>query len=373
MSSRRWLSALVAGALAAVGLTAVAVPPVGALNIITVTTTADGGPGSLRQAFADASTDGDDTRIELQPGALYELTCAGGGQLEHTEDNQLIIFGNGATVDQTCADERVIENDATNLIVVTEMTITGGNTNADGGAIRADGSVRAQRVYFTGNEQGTIDAEADVLIIQSTITNSTHGDGFIVHSSFGSVHIINSTLFGNSTPANALVAGDEGVFVVYSTLTGNSGESTLRAPNANPDSANVIELFASVVMAPTGGGPACDIDSGDPVTSFGYNFSNDTSCNLTNTGDSQNAANNPQVGPLANNGGATPTLLPATTSPLVDKIPVASCQDDGATGITLDQRDLPRPAGNGCDIGSVELQPATPPAPPVPLSPNFTG
>ena len=89
-------------------------------------------------------------------------------------------------------------------------------------------------------------------------------------------------------------------------------------------------------------------------------------------------SNDPKLAALANNGGPTPTRLPLAGSPLIDAIPLASCQADGATGITTDQRSLPRPSGPGCDIGAVEVQPtdliATPvPAAAVAIAPTFTG
>lgn len=56
----------------------------------------------------------------------------------------------------------------------------------------------------------------------------------------------------------------------------------------------------------------------------------------------------PQLGPLAANGGGTKTMLPAATSPVVDA--------GAPNGLTVDQRGLPRTVGGGTDIGSVELQ-----------------
>jgi hypothetical protein len=64
-------------------------------------------------------------------------------------------------------------------------------------------------------------------------------------------------------------------------------------------------------------------------------------------------------------------MLPAATSPLLDAVPVAGCQADGAEGITTDQRGITRPQGAGCDVGAVEVvvtapEPPAPPAPPAP-------
>jgi hypothetical protein len=58
---------------------------------------------------------------------------------------------------------------------------------------------------------------------------------------------------------------------------------------------------------------------------------------------------------LANNGGSTQTLLPPSGSPLVDAIPVGSCQASIAAGITTDQIGTTRPQGPACDIGALEV------------------
>lgn len=66
--------------------------------------------------------------------------------------------------------------------------------------------------------------------------------------------------------------------------------------------------------------------------------------------DPQVLALDPLLGPLADNGGATPTFLPGSGSPAID----AGAGDDCAAS---DQRDIRRPQGAGCDIGAVEVVP----------------
>lgn len=61
----------------------------------------------------------------------------------------------------------------------------------------------------------------------------------------------------------------------------------------------------------------------------------------------------PELGPLADNGGPTPTHLPAAASPALDVVTAAGgC----GTSFALDQRGEPRPETGGslCDAGSVE-------------------
>ena len=123
-----------------------------------------------------------------------------------------------------------------------------------------------------------------------------------------------------------------------------------------------LSSFGSVIALPAGGGTNCVVTT---PTSHGFNFSDDASCGLATSTDRQTG--NPALGALANNGGPTATQLPGSASPLIDAIPLASCQVDGAAGITTDQRGVTRPQGSGCDIGAVEVIPA------LTATPAFTG
>ena len=159
--------------------------------------------------------------------------------------------------------------------------------------------------------------------------------------------------------------------LVYTTVARNVAGNF-----GNIDTAT-MEAFGSVVAESNGTGNCLAA-----TTSHGYNYSDDDLCGFTGPTDRENAAD-PHLGPLAANGGPTPTLLPEPGSPLIDAIPIGSCQADGAAGITNDQRGVTRPQGPGCDIGAVEVEvpvPPVPPGPPAPappapvtVTPRFTG
>jgi Ca2+-binding RTX toxin-like protein len=94
------------------------------------------------------------------------------------------------------------------------------------------------------------------------------------------------------------------------------------------------------------GGPGCALAAGnlDPV---GFSFVDEAACagapsDVVSTAD-------PELGPLADNGGPTHTLLPAPTSPLGGLVPVASCT------VASDQRGVARPQGTACEPGAVEI------------------
>jgi len=87
----------------------------------------------------------------------------------------------------------------------------------------------------------------------------------------------------------------------------------------------------------------------------------------------------PRCRALADNGGPPQTFLPQTGSPLIDKVPGASCT------VSTDERGITRPQASTCDIGAVEVEVSTtpttapgggstaPPASPVSANPSLTG
>jgi len=311
-------------------------PGAGALTVIDVTTTVDGDPGSLRDAFAQAdAASPDDAEIRLQAGAVYELTCDEGGALEHTEENVLEIVGNGATIRQTCEGERVITNigDAGTLIVE-HVWITGGDLpdGSAGGGIGASSS---------GLE-----------VAYSTISgNSAGSGGGIFVTGGGDAVLINSTVADNVAVVNSGVGGIETqgtLTLVYSTVAGNTQASDSQA--ANVSTGGDLETFGSVIGDPIGPDPFdCSI-TGDTF-SMGYNFSSDASCGLDDPTDL--VGGDPGLAALADNGGGTPTRTPSATSPLIDHVALAECAFEE---IDDDQRFVVRPQGAACDTGAVERE-----------------
>lgn len=64
----------------------------------------------------------------------------------------------------------------------------------------------------------------------------------------------------------------------------------------------------------------------------------------------------PLLGPLQNNGGSTPTMVPLAGSPAVDRIPGTAGSDFPST----DQRGISRPQGSMADCGAVEVESSQP-------------
>jgi hypothetical protein len=272
------------------------------------------------------------------------------------------------------------------------LTVTG-STITDNAATAAGGKAIAG-----GLGSGQAASVADSIVARNTVSGgpvTTAGGGI---ASTAQVTVANSTVtentangtnaFGGGILADGQSENVDALTLAYADVTANSSPnganlaiaaipptpmSSTRGPSFGVAAGQVHKAqvsqtlipFGSVIAAPAGGGTNCTGFAA--TTSQGYNLADDASCNLAGVGDTQGAGANPRLGPLANNGGATATLLPDPTSPLLDAIPIASCQNGAATGITTDQRGVPRPQGSGCDTGAVEVVPA------LIVSPRFTG
>lgn len=179
--------------------------PAAALTVHAVTTTADvvatDGQLSLREAFDAANTDGDDSVIQLA-NQTYVLALCGNspdhtgnaaGSLVHTAGDALTVEGNGATIQQTCAEERVMRSsDETAPLLLEDVTLTGGDVtemvdgvgfepNGGGGGLVSWGPVTLVNVVLTGNASvqsgGGLRAVHEATIIGGAITNNVAESG----------------------------------------------------------------------------------------------------------------------------------------------------------------------------------------------------
>ena len=357
-----------------------------------------------------------------------DLSITGGTDPVYAGTQPLTINGNGHTISGG-GTRRILEYSSGADLAINDLTVTQGaaSTGLGGAITTVTADITVTNSTFSGNTAssgaaglgGAIQSTSgDVTVAASTFSGntasgSTAGLGGAIQATGGDVTATNSTFSGNtaSSPAAALggaiqaTGGD--VTATNSTLTGNTASSPTAAlggaiQNTGGDTAlayaTVVEntaatgaslsiddftSFGSVVALPQGGGSNCSVN-GVP-TSNGFNFSDDTSCGFTGTGDTEDGPD-PQLQALGAFGGPTETRAPEVTSPLVDAIPVGDCDP----ALTADQRGEGRPADGdsdgtlGCDIGAVELQPVAapepePPAPtpepvgPVAAAPSFTG
>ncbi|HEY3673402.1 MAG TPA: right-handed parallel beta-helix repeat-containing protein [Acidimicrobiia bacterium] len=372
-------------------------------------------PVTTESEFRDAWANDADVVL----GADINLTCfeksdPGGSEAVRDLAGEGTLDGQGFTITQTCPETRVLQiTGETGHMTISNVTITGGQAvfgtfsgNGGGGIqVTEENGLTVVDSSISGNatcEGGggiEMDYSGELTIDGSTFANNFADEGGGVANYGDTVSVLNSTFTGNSSVGAAGGIWAEGdLTLVYATVTQNSVgvdvplncdqiESTDGHPHAAAvDGADNIEVdgtfhaFGNIVAQPGGGNDNCFIESSD---SSGYNFSDDDTCGFDASTDSVSPTNAPNLGPLTNNGGPTPTLLPLTGSPVIDAIPHVNCGDGDAlvqTTVLSDQRDFARPevAGGNCDIGAVEVQAATPtptpePAPAAVVQPKFTG
>ena len=263
--------------------------------------------------------------------------------------NEVTGLGGGifAVSTTTITNSELLGNEAANAIGAGSQTGWGGAIySGNNGATNIKLSITGSTL--SGNEAGTGSAllslstsgTNDTAIDKSTITgnNTTNGSGSIV--TFHPISIVAST-------------------VVDNTASTGSGGAYFFAPAT-------ARIAGSIVADNQNGN--CVRSGNVAIVDGGHNLSNDTTCGFTVS----DVLGDPQLEPLAANGGPTDTRMPGPSSPAINKIPVgyATGTTNPVTGaaITLcaagstDQRGVARPQGvaNLCDIGAVEADLAAP-------------
>jgi CSLREA domain-containing protein len=253
-----------------------------------------------------------------------------------------------------------------------DTTISGNTAQVGGGGVSNDGAAMFTNTNITGNGAGTRGGGVfnGSPSSASTFTNSTVSGntaqaegGGLFNSAGAGANLMNSTVSGNR--ANNSGGGLQGGTATLSnvTITANVADSDANGTgDGGGVAATTLGVRNSIIggnldASPPPGGVAPDCSA--TVNSQGYNLiSNDTGCTVAvGTGDkvgSGAAPIDPALGPLANNGGPTPTHALLASSPArIGGNPTAPGGPGDACTAT-DQRGVPRPQGARCDVGAYE-------------------
>lgn len=235
-----------------------------------------------------------------------------------------------------------------------EDTLVQGNTGGRGGGLFHLGvaGMRVVRSTFVGNNAS--DGGGLLINGSGSIRNSTISDNTAV---FNGSAIFHDALLGGRLDSEGLFRRTPSNLVIrFSTIANSRGGALYTSHTFNN-----TQLLGTIFDNELGGN--CNI----AMDSIGSNVENGTSC-LRRPGPGDLVDVDPQLMPLADNGGATPTHALRSTSPAIDAHVLAG----GCPG--TDQRLALRPAGAACDAGAYEAG-ATPfdlPAEP-PLAPGEVG
>jgi len=384
-----------------------------------VTNTNDSGDGSLRHAIVDANAHPGADTIPIQATGTIKLQSAlqiifqpvliigpGAAQLEVRRDAvaDFSIFAfatdadpssvTGLTVSNGRAERgggiRNVEGSLTldRVVVKDSEAVAEGDTKAvvEGGGVFSEGPLTLRETVVAGNAARASNGSAEtwafgggVATLAALTLEASTVSGNVVEASGGGtravaqgggliagedVMIERSTVSGNAAAATGAASQVRsfggGVLVQEATLesttvSGNSATSAQEARSANLHDGGLtpgsVLARNTIVANPLGDADSCF----EAIASGGFNLDEDGSCEFGQASDL--ASLDPLLGPLAANGGPTPTHALTAGSIAIDR--------GNSFGATLDQRGLPRPidfetisnmeGGDGSDIGAFEV------------------
>ena len=306
--------------------------------VVDITADEDDGvclPGdcSLREAIAYAN-DGDTITFDLTYPATITLTSS--IDINHN----LIINGPGAdqlTV-QGAGTNRVFDGHTGRTITISGMMISGGSHATLGAGIYNQGTLTLDKVVLTDNmapSGGAIYNQGTLTITKSTLSYNDGTSGAAIYNT-GTLSMTNSTIGKNTASSQAGgIYNDAGAILtlLHTSIVDNPGGGVY-----NPGTLN----YTSTLIAKNaqGFGDCTLVGAGALGTNLN-NFVGDGSCSAGLSG-------NPLVSDLGStNTEPTDTFAPFSGSPLLDVANAGACT-------ATDQRDVARPIGAGCDIGSFE-------------------
>src|SRR6184192_547620 len=344
-------------------------------NVITVTNTNDSGPGSLRQALADAN-DGD--TITFAVTGIIGLTSG-----ELVINRNITISGPGANLlavsrAANAAPFRIFHVMLGHAVMIEGLTISNGSIlNTFGGGIyNFESALTVISCALAGNSalgqqgsgggifsnRGGAGGAASLTITNSAFSGNAATTGGAIgnngSSGIANLTISNSTLSGNSA---SFVGGGVDDHTASGTATVTITNSTLSentSSNISMFKGGMLDIGNTVLKAAVSG-VNLEIAKLATVTSRGYNVSSDDGGGFLNgPGDQINT--DPMLGPLQDNGGPTFThaLLPGS--------PAINTGDPNFTPPPFfDQRGpvFWRVRNDRIDSGSFEVQVGTTPSP----------
>ncbi len=369
-------------------LTALAVTPAYAAGIVVNTDTdKDGlfifdGQCGLREAIANADNDaatfpdcaagsGTDT---ITFAANYTITLR--NELAFT--TAITITGNGAanTVIQANANPytatyRVFEVRATGNLTLDGLTVQNGRCSGScatssflgGGIYNNGGTLTVISSTLSVNQAtaggGIYNNGGTLTVISSTLSaNLAHDAGGGMYNSGSSPTLTNVTFSDNgATDLAAFIGGGGGMYnsggsptltnVTFSTNSAiNYGGGGMYNYSSSP------KLMNTLIANSASGGDCVNsalsalngASSNNLIEGIGSN-----ACGLTNGVNGNIIGQDPNLGPLANNGGFTQTHALLAGSPAIDAGTNTGCP-------ATDQRGVTRPQGAACDIGAYEVE-----------------
>jgi predicted outer membrane repeat protein len=339
---------------------------------------------------------------ELPQITAYSTTIqgpSGGITVDGANTSRIFhVSANGATISRLTIQKGSADYGGGIRVQAGQLTLShvsvSDNTSTDGGGGVAvhTGTLNVDSSTISGNTAGQFGGgiygeshtatggAGTISIANSTISGNTAGfyGGGVYFDYRSADSVKNSTIYDNTagTDGGGLyhfggIEAGERLVVTGSTITHNDADRGGGIASAGESEEALQPLIRDSIISTNAApaGPDVSASSGTLEADFSLIGAPDTATIIDRTGPNL-TGEDPQLGPLGDNGGPTETQKPAATSPVVDA--------GSAFGLIGDQRGQGRPfdaitanaaGGDGSDIGAVELQVSDIAAAPPPTTP----
>ena len=304
-------------------------------QIQVVTNHADTGSGSLRDALAAAGLANIITFAPDLSGRTIQLSN-GVLMISRSVGIDASALPGGLTLDGRNA-SRIFDVE-TGGAVLNGLTLAHGQAGAgSGGAIYNADTLTLNACTLTGNSAangGAVDNLGSLTLNACTLAGNAvnGGGGFAAPGggilNFGALTLNESTLANNVAANGGAIYNGNSLALNQCTLTANLANGGSGGGGAVYN-AGTLTVSNSIVA---GNNQPIGADIYGPVTYSGVNWT----------------AGDPQLAPLGNYGGPTPTMPPWPGSPVIDA-------GTNGSSFLADQRGFPRVIGSFADIGAVEF------------------
>jgi fibronectin-binding autotransporter adhesin len=333
---------------------------------------------SLRAAVQEANASPGNATIRFDLTQTGSLITLSGSEIQVANNGHLSIGGPGAnhlTIDGGAGTNRIFyTGDAT--VSISGVTLTGGGgtgtSNAFGGAVMtaAGGALTLEGVHVTGNSStsggGVFLRPGTHKVSNSTVSNNAaQGCGGGIHNQ-GALTIVNSTISANTSTGyygggicnDGFGDADPTLTIRNATIVANSAQRGGGIYNFD----GVADIGNTLLAANTATYPEIYLHTGSFI-SAGNNLIGDSPHDSAQSGlvvsyaPSDIRDVNPQILPLANYGGSTPTHGPSAGSPVLNAGNNALAVDPSSNApLVTDQRGagFARVKETTVDIGAVE-------------------
>ncbi len=341
---------------------------------ITVTSAADSGPGSLRDALSDAN-----------PGDTVNFANTLAGQTIYLTSGELLISV-GLTIDASAlpggafidagSNSRVLEIDFESVVNLNSLTLTNGLASGNGGGILLDpyATLTASNCVISGNSIPDFSYGGGIYAgygSRLTLNYCTLSDNSAPVSTGGGIEnggvsttLNNCTLCGNSAGDGGGIDNPSILTLNNCTIFGNSAEDGWGGGIYNSDVLTINNCTVCGNSAFEGGGILLTSGTDTPFLTNSIVAENTATYDPDISGMFAGADNftngNPQLCPLGNYGGPTQSMPPLPGSPAID-----AGDDDVTNFFTVDERGYLRLSGAHVDMGAVEAQYAPSNNPPL--------